>query len=373
MSTLFNSFWLAGFESACHVNRAGQRLDMLAVTQHDRYAASDYARLARRGIRTVRDGVRWHLIDHGGIYDFRSLLPMVKAAARHEIQVIWDICHYGWPDTVDVFAPAFVDRYARFCKAVARIVADHDDAIPFYTPINEISFLVWAIEHGIFYPYTQGRADELKRQLVRAAIAGTEAIWEVDKRARIVYGEPIIHVVPPRDRPDFGSSAEAQRDSQFEVWDLLCGRMNPELGGQDKYLDIMGVNFYHANQWEYSGTRLRWEDSPRDARWLPFHRLLTEMWQRYQRPLFVGETSHFGVGRAPWIREIAHEVALAVAQGTPIEGICLYPILDRPDWDDLNHWHNSGLWDLLPDEQGRLRRVLNNVYASELRVVQRGI
>jgi hypothetical protein len=36
---LFRSFWLAGFESACHINRYGQRLDLLAATQHDQQAA----------------------------------------------------------------------------------------------------------------------------------------------------------------------------------------------------------------------------------------------------------------------------------------------------------------------------------------------
>jgi hypothetical protein len=38
----FRSFWIAGFESACHINRAGLRLDMLATTEHDKQAATDY-------------------------------------------------------------------------------------------------------------------------------------------------------------------------------------------------------------------------------------------------------------------------------------------------------------------------------------------
>jgi hypothetical protein len=48
----------------------------------------------------------------------------------------------------------------------------------------------------------------------------------------------------------------------------------------------------------------------------------------------------------------------------PVEGICLYPILDRPDWHDPDHWHHSGLWDLQPDAGGRLRRVLADEYAE---------
>jgi hypothetical protein len=53
-----------------------------------------------------------------------------------------------------------------------------------------------------------------------------------------------------------------------------------------------------------------------------------------------------------------------------MEGITLYPIIDRPDWDDITHWHNSGLWDLVPDEQGVLQRVLYEDYAAVLREIQ---
>ncbi len=54
----------------------------------------------------------------------------------------------------------------------------------------------------------------------------------------------------------------------------------------------------------------------------------------------------------------------------PVEGICIYLILDRPDWDNLNHWHNSGLWDLQRDSQGRHQRVLDEQYAADLRLAQ---
>ena len=71
------------------------------------------------------------------------------------------------------------------------------------------------------------------------------------------------------------------------------------------------------------------------------------------------------------VREIAWEVYQARRHGTPIEGICIYPILDRYDWGDSTHWHNSGLWDLVPDETGSLRRVLNEEYAAALRCSQK--
>ncbi len=56
-----------------------------------------------------------------------------------------------------------------------------------------------------------------------------------------------------------------------------------------------------------------------------------------------------------------------MAAGVPLEGVCLYPIIDRFEWDNPSHWHNSGLWDLAWTADGDYRRVLNADYAEELR------
>lgn len=365
---LFNSFWIAGFESATHINKDGQRLDMVAAVQHDRNVMQDYALLRSVGIRTARDGIRWHLIDKKGSYDFSSLEKMVEAAQQNNVQIIWNLCHYGWPDDIDLFSSAFIDRFAKYCNAVGTYIKSTSEEVPFYAPINEISFFTWAVgAAAFFYPYAHGRADELKMHLVRAAIAGMDAIWDVDPRARFCHVDPIIHVVPPRNRPDLALAAANQHESQYGSWDMLCGRTHPELGGKMKYLDIIGVNYYHSNQWEHPDVRLRWEDPVRDERWLPLHLMFGEVYNRYHRPIFMAETSHFGIGRARWLREVAVEMYLALERGIPMDGICIYPILDRHDWENPNHWHNSGLWDLPPDGEGNLVRVLNQEYAAALR------
>jgi beta-glucosidase/6-phospho-beta-glucosidase/beta-galactosidase len=359
---------MGGFEGACHINRSGRRLDLIAATQHDVQAAADYRLVRAVGMATVRDGVRWPSVEHGGSYDFSSFVPMLQAALAEQVQVIWTLCHYGWPDDLDVFSAAWVDRFARYCGAVARVVADHTDQVPIYSPINEISFLCWAAGDvgGFIHPHARERGNELKRQLVRGAAAGIDAIWNVDPRARIVHVDPVIKVFPRRDRPDLVAEALQYDQSQFEAWDMLSGRTEPQLGGRPEYLDVMGLNFYHSNQWEHGGDRLRWEDEPRDERWVPLHQLLAGLYQRYQRPICLGETSHFGSGRARWIREIGKEIAAALRAGVPVEGVCLYPVIDRPDWEDANHWHNSGLFDLLHQPDGTLRRVLNEEYAGAL-------
>jgi len=274
-----------------------------------------------------------------------------------------------------VFSPAFVDRFAQFSKAVAAHLRSATDGTLFVTPVNEISFLAWAAgDVGWFHPYGKGRGPELKRQLVRAAIASTEAVWSVDPGARIVTVDPLIHVVPPKGKPDVGGVAAAYRASQFEAWDMLAGIQAPELGGHPKYLDIMGVNFYHDNQWEHpGGEKIHWHIHPRDPRWVPFSTLLADAYERYRLPMFIAETSHVGVGRAEWIRELAGEICTALERGVPLEGVCLYPILDRFEWNDPTHWHNSGLWDYDIEADGTFRRVLNVPYAEELRRSQKRV
>jgi hypothetical protein len=169
---LFKSFWMAGYEGACHINESGKRLDMTSFVQHDRQVAQDYALLPGFGIEAARESVRRPLIEHSGQFDYSSIAPMLKASNDHGIR------------------------------------------------------------------------------------------------------------------------------------------------------------------------------------------------------LFIGETSHVGSGRGLWIKEIAEEVCIARSQGVPVDGICLYPILDRPDWENERHWHNSGLWDLETEGKGPWRRVLNENYAVDLKVAQ---
>src|SRR3954467_9454047 len=78
---LFRSFVLGGFECSTHRLRSGRRLDLIRSTRHDELARSDYALLQRHGIRTARDGLRWHLIERTPHrHDFTSATQMFVAA-----------------------------------------------------------------------------------------------------------------------------------------------------------------------------------------------------------------------------------------------------------------------------------------------------
>ena len=236
----FASFFLAGFECSTHRRVDGRRLDVIAGTQHDRFALADYARCRDLGLLTVRDGIRWHLIEpRAGRYDFSSVLPQLLAARQTGIQVIWDLFHYGWPDDLDFFAPAFVTRFAVLARAFTRLVIEETGRAPAVVPVNEISFVAWgAGEQGFLNPFALGRSGEIKAQLVRASIAAIESVWEVAPEARIVHTDPLINIIPDPEKPGEHEAARQAHLAQFESLDMLTGYRRPELGGRPRYLDI---------------------------------------------------------------------------------------------------------------------------------------
>ena len=59
------------------------------------------------------------------------------------------------------------------------------------------------------------------------------------------------------------------------------------------------------------------------------------------------------------------ESLTAVDHGIDLHGVCLFPLVDMPDWQD-GKWLHMGFCDLV-DEGGELRRVPYEPYVRELR------
>jgi len=175
--TLFRSFFLGGFECSTHRRADGRRLDVIAASWHDRLALHDYRQLREHGMDSVRDGVRWHLVEATpGRHDWSSLLPMLRAAGKADMQVVWDLTHFGWPDHLNVLSDNFVRAFERYAAAFARLHLEETGRPPMLCPINEISFLSHASGEGWINPGLRGRGAELRRNLVRASIAAAPSI-----------------------------------------------------------------------------------------------------------------------------------------------------------------------------------------------------
>ncbi|MGQ2985011.1 hypothetical protein [Flavobacterium sp.] len=341
---IFNSFFMGGFECADHINRSGTRVNLLRVTEHDIRALEDYRDLAKLGIYTVREGICWSAVEKAPyVFDFSEVENRIRAAERTGIQVLWDLCHFGYPDGIYPTHPHFCDRFEALCTAFAKFYKNVSKQPLLVVPINEISFLSWhSGDVRGTVPFAVNCGFDIKYHLCKAAILGIRRLREVDPGCRIILVEPLISI-HGNEESDW-NHINTINDHQFQAMDIIAGRMCPELGGSENNLDILGFNYYWNSQWEDGAGPLPWPETiPRRTR---VSAMLRDAYRRYGRPLFLSETGHFGEGRAAWIAEIALESCAAIEAGVPLEGVCIYPVTDRPDWDDLWSYSDCGIFDL---------------------------
>ncbi|MGA0609344.1 glycosyltransferase [Caldimonas sp. KR1-144] len=359
------SFWIGGFEGADHVNRAGERLDMAAANGHLRMLAEDYTAARELGIGAVRESVGWRIAEpRERRRRLARACEMAEQARRAGVQVLWSLMHHGLPDDLSLDDDRLVERFAEFAYDVASALAPYHDDAPVYTPIDEIGLAAWGAASGMFgrpgeppvltppdtpaqRAQSEARSERIRRRLVTAALRATAAIRAADSRARFMAIEPLGHVVAAA-RADEPLARQANA-SQWRVLDMLLGREAPELGGQERALDLIGLCHYASSQWELpSQQRLAWDGS--DPRRRPLAELLDEAARRYRRALLL-QTSHVGSERTAWLHEVCAQARAAQRRRVPLAGLCLYPLVDRNDWDDTAVWHHSGLWDIRDDAQ----------------------
>ena len=364
---IFPTFFMTGFECSTFVWKDRERKDYVAATGHDAHLKRDLAAAMDLGVGVAREAIRWPQVDLGnGRYDWSSVKAVQDAATQCKITPIWDLCHYGFPEGCDPFSDECLDRFVNYCRAAAEFVTSTAEGPYFFTPINEITFFsAAATDLEWMYPFAKGREDELKRALCRMDIAGAKAIREVEPKARMVHVDPMVHAVPPPDRPDLADEArdEAYRKA-YEGFDILCGRLAPELGGSPEILDIVGVNVYHYSQVQLQEDKTREVLGPRDPRRKPLSELLQFAWERYQRPIIIGETSGYQDRRAEWLRMTMEESLKALNSGVELHGVCLYPFVDVPDWWSQK-WAKIGIYDVA--DKDSFERVPCDPYIRELR------
>jgi beta-glucosidase/6-phospho-beta-glucosidase/beta-galactosidase len=334
MVDLFDDFFGAGFECSSHRRRDGVRLDLIRATGHDKHVLRDYRQCADLGLRTIRDGLRWHLIEKTpGKYDWSSWLPALEAAEATGVRIIWDLFHYGSPDHVDQAGDDFPQRFTDFAMAAIELQQSVSAAQPVLCPLNEINFMAWAIEVDYFPHVGPDESGWFKRQLVRTATTAARAIKERWPDSTLVWAEPLIHVAPHDHRRKSIRLAEQNRQGMFEAYDWIMGRAMPELGGDPAYVDLVGLNYYPHNQWYWEGPTIPMGHHE----YRPLSDMLIEMCERYGKPVFLSETGAEGTARPSWLHYVSGEVREAVGRGADVRGICWYPITAYPGWDNSRH------------------------------------
>jgi polysaccharide biosynthesis protein PelF len=336
----FASFLWAGFECTTARVSKTERLDMLEVSKHRQYCQSDYQLMKDLGIKTVREGFSWSLIDQGNQhYDFSLYEPIVAKGREQGIQQIWDLNHFDYPDYLDPFSEEFIHSFAHYSLQIIKLLRKYDQRELYIAPINEISFFAWiAADQGKWAPFKQGSTwgFKFKTQLVKAAIAAMSAIWAKDKNVRFIHIDPFMRRVAktPSSKKARDHVENFNQVIRFEAWDMLAGKTYPEYGGDPRFLDIIGINYYlHNQEWVLSNHKtntishrmMGWNDPAR----ISLFELIKPVYDRYQRPVIITETGSFGNHRASWWQRTLKEITVAKKK-LPLHGVCIYPTLDRP-------------------------------------------
>lgn len=348
----FQSFFQGGFESCYTLNEHRKRMDMLHDTRHDVHCREDYKLLKNVGIYTIREGLAWYQIDKGdGKYDFSRFTPIMEIAREEGMQVIWSLNHFDFPEDLDPYSPEFIPRFATYAVEAIKIIRQYNENTIYLIPFNEISFISWICgDIGVWHPYAHGRGMEMKIQLVKAVIAVVQAIKAADSNVQFIHTDPIMRRIA-LSNANYAIRRYVRDFNEiiYQAWDMITGKMMPELGGKPEYMDIVGLNYYISNQdvvkkLPKSGGIETYHLNMRSRLRVGFDVMLEKVYERYQKPMLITETGSYGNIRMPWWRRLLKDIDAALEKKLPLLGVCSYPIIDRPDWSD-GHLTNSGFWD----------------------------
>jgi hypothetical protein len=148
------------------------------------------------------------------------------------------LCDWRLPDA-DPASAAFVARLAGVAHALATALAPVARAPLWYAPVDEIAFLAYALaDTALLRPWPRGRCSRagIGRNLVRGAIAACRAIRAADPRARFVHVEPVVL--------HGATVSDASAQALHATLERIAGRAEPELGGDPRFIDLIGLVRY---------------------------------------------------------------------------------------------------------------------------------
>jgi len=380
-----SSFWWAvGIEDTfvtAPYPRTGRTFDAYALTGHDTRWASDIDLIAGLGVSVARYGIPWPLINpRPGHWDWAWTDQAVDRLLERGITPIVDLVHYGTPLWLD---DSFLNPdYPRWVADYAARAAERfRGRIHLWTPLNEPRMTAWHCGRtGMWPPY--GRSWRgfvaVLMALVRGIIGTVKAVAAVDGSNVCVHVDAANRWLPP-DPADDGELAALTRfraDLSYLPLDLLTGFVGEQhplrtwltAQGADAadldsfrrdpvHLDVVGVNAYPMlSQKQFTRTpagrtRIRFPYGTAET----VEAVAAGYWQRYQRPLLIGETAARGrvSRRLAWLTESVAGVRRARAAGIPLVGYTWWPVYDLVSWTYRqgrrpleNYLVPMGLWQL---------------------------
>lgn len=344
--------WLTGFECSTFPQVG---MDELALTQHDRFWASDLLRAVDAGCLTIRYGIRWHVVNPAPhTWDWSSLDGPMALMQDLGIEPIVDLFHFGVPTWLGtgVMTSIFPDFQAELCRAFAR----RYPWVRWYTPTNEPYIMAqFGGETGAWFPYEHGPLNFVRamRNVARGLCEGWAEIVRERPDARMMVSDTCEFWHPlddgARERADLMNErrflmhelygGRVGRDHPLRPWLVELGMDPVDLGWFEENpaaLDVVGLDHYpHSEHQLRTGPDglIVDETRPIDDQHGPAE-LVRQYFGRLGRPMIFAETGAPGedATKTWWMDRIVSEVRTVRGEGVPLIGITWWGLIDQVDW-----------------------------------------
>jgi beta-glucosidase len=344
--------WLTGFECSTFPQVG---MDELALTQHDRFWGSDLVRARDAGCRTIRYGIRWHVVNPAPHeWDWTSVDGPMEMMRELGIEPIVDLFHFGVPTWLGtgVLTSIFPDFQAELSRAFAR----RYPWVRWYTPTNEPYIMAqFGGEIGAWFPYEHGPQTFVRalrnvargvceswaeivaeRPDARMMISDTCEFWHAEDDA---VGERADLMNERRFLMHELYGGRVGRDHQLRAWLVENGMDDADLDWFEQHpapLDVVGLDHYpHSEHQLRSGPDGGLIDETRamERQHGPAE-LVRQYFARLGRPLIFAETGAPGDDdrKIWWLDRIVEQARTVRSEGVPLIGITWWGLIDQVDW-----------------------------------------
>jgi beta-glucosidase len=355
----------SGIECSAPLIAGGHRQDELLKTGHWTRVEQDLALVASFGIRYLRYGVPFHVVDAvAGRYDWTWTDGALNALRAAGLEPIADLLHFGVPDDLmGIGDPRLPARYLAYVTAFA----ERYPWVRYYTPVNEPQVTATlSANHGWWNEQaTDGRSwiRAIDNVATCAALA-MNGIRERRADAVFVQSDACESFLPANAAAVDAANFLFER--HFIGWDLAYGRrpIEPVVEwladngmGEERLAwfaengssqgCVVGHDYYPGNEWIVTADRRQ----KKVARRRGYAAVAREHYAHHQLPFMLAETNWEGSEAPAWLAQTWNDALQLRLEGLPIRGYIWYGFVDHVDWDTAlrepnNRPNNCGLVDL---------------------------
>ena len=355
----------SGIECSAPIVAGGHRQDELLKTGHWTRFGEDLPMVASYGIRYLRYGIPFHVVDRGtGTYDWAWTDRALETLRDAGLEPIADLLHFGVPDDISgIGDPRLPARYLAYATAFA----ERYPWVRYYTPVNEPQVTATlSANHGWWNERTTDLQGWIRAidNVATCAASAMEMIRERRPDAIFLQSDAAESFLPANAAALDAATFLAER--QYVGWDLAYGRRPHDSVvrwlagggmGEDR-LDwfaehgssegcIVGHDYYPGNEWLVDADRRQRKVAERRG----YAAVAREIHAHFNLPFMLAETNWEGPGAVGWLARTWNDALQLRLEGLPIRGYTWYGFVDHVDWDtalrEVNDRQNPcGLVDL---------------------------